>query len=53
MYTKLFFGAIFLNICGFSMFADDASVTSPDGRLQLTVSSSPRDSIASYRISYD
>lgn len=53
MYNRFWVEAILLSFCGFSMFADDASVTSPDGRLQLTVSSSLTDSIASYRISYD
>lgn len=53
MHNRFLGGAILLSLCGFSMFAEDASVKSPDGRLELTVSCCPKDSIASYRISYD
>lgn len=42
-----------LSFLAFPMVAEDVSVKSPDGRLEVTISCSPSDSTASYGISYD
>lgn len=53
MNNRLFSGAMLLTLGMFPMLAQDASVKSPDGRLEVKISCSPTDSTASYGVSYD
>lgn len=53
MNNRLFSGAMLLTLGMFPMLAQDVSVKSPDGRLEVKISCSPSDSTASYGISYD
>lgn len=53
MNRRLILGTICLSMGIMSMKGEDASVKSPDGRLEVKVSCSPTDSTATYSITYD
>lgn len=53
MNSRLILGTICLSLGIMSMKGEDASVNSPDGRLEVKVSCSPTDSTATYSITYD